>query len=564
MSIRIALAGLLVAGATAIFPGVAAATIAPSLSLNQGAGTAAGSSPATEFDIDITPLSGVVGQALSEVNGDSVRNLTVAFPKGLLINLDMAGGACVVASTPSPACQIGSGVINGPGGKALNMYLVAPPKPSDVAGVETTIEGGSTVIGDLALGTSPEVGFDLSYSNLSPGITEIQFTLSGPRLPTSCSPTENVTVGVSSWQGSSGVASAPLTVTGCNSLPYAPAAAVTVTKESPQSTNAVVVTTFTQGPGQSASSAIEFGIPTGLKVNKVLQPCFTEKPCTVGTVAAESPLLPSPALAHGTLTLGDSISSTGSGEVTQLSAPVAGVTLTMSFPPPYAFSVSAPVSFTEHTISFVGMPDIPLSSLSLTFTGPPGGPAFATSCEKGTIATTFTPQDGNPVSKVTGPVTNVGCPAPAPAVAKTAGSPTASGSLTELASGRPKLQLRATHGANAPNIASMSIALPAGVDFKGAALVKHRVCNGASCQTSVSVKGLSLSGANVRSAHIQGGKLVISFKRAAASVSLTARGPLLTESRALRFKARQQTASALVARLRITDASGSSTVVSVV
>ena len=555
MSMRVALAGLLAAAVAAIFPAVSAATITPRLALNQSAGTTAGSSPATGFDVNFTPLSGVGGSALGEVGGDSVRNLTIALPKGFLINLAVDGGACVVASTPSPSCQIGSGVINGPGGRPVSMYLVAAPKPSDIAGVETTIEGASTVVGELTLGTSPEIGLDLSYSNLAPGTTEFQFTLNSPRLPTTCSP-ESVTVGAQSWQGSSGIATAPLTVTGCGSLPYSPTVAATVTRE-PVNSGAVLVTTFTEPAGDSATSALQFAIPSGLKINRVLQPCFQEKPCTVGTVSANSPLLPSPALSNGTLTLGGTLGSSASSELSQLSAPVTGVVLSMSFPPPYAFTLTAPVDFSEHTIKFSGMPDIPLTALSLTFTGPPAGPAFATSCEPGTIAATLTPQDGNPVSKLTGAVTNIGCPP------RRVGKPSAAGSLTGLAAGRPKLRLRATHGANAPNIASLSIELPAGLSFNAAALGTRPVCSGGSCRTSQSIKGLSLSGAAVRSAQIRGGRLLIAFTHAAARVSLTARGPLLAQRRARRVSARQQSARALVARLRITDANGSGTVVSV-
>ena len=555
MSMRVALAGLLAAAVAAIFPAVSAATITPRLALNQSAGTTAGSSPATGFDVNFTPLSGVGGSALGEVGGDSVRNLTIALPKGFLINLAVDGGACVVASTPSPSCQMGSGVINGPGGRPVSMYLVAAPKPSDIAGVETTIEGASTVVGELTLGTSPEIGLDLSYSNLAPGTTEFQFTLNSPRLPTTCSP-ESVTVGAQSWQGSSGIATAPLTVTGCGSLPYSPTVAATVTRE-PVNSGAVLVTTFTEPAGDSATSALQFAIPSGLKINRVLQPCFQEKPCTVGTVSANSPLLPSPALSNGTLTLGGTLGSSASSELSQLSAPVTGVVLSMSFPPPYSFTLTAPVDFSEHTIKFSGMPDIPLTALSLTFTGPPAGPAFATSCEPGTIAATLTPQDGNPVSKLTGAVTNIGCPP------RRVGKPSAAGSLTGLASGRPKLRLRATHGANAPNIASLSIELPAGLSFNAAALGTRPVCGGGSCRTSGSIKGLSLSGAVLRSAQIRGGRLLIAFTHAAARVSLTARGPLLAQRRARRVSARQQSARALVARLRITDANGSGTVVSV-
>jgi hypothetical protein len=557
MSMRAALAGLL-AAAVAIFPAVSAATITPRLALNQSAGTTAGSSPATGFDVDFTPLSGVGGGALGEVGGDSVRNLTISLPDGFLINLAAEGGACLVASTPRPGCQIGSGVVNGLGGKALSMYLVAAPKPSDIAGVETIIEGGSTVIGELTLGTSPEIGLDLSYSNLAPGLTELQFMLSGPRLPTSCTP-KSVTVGAQSWQGSSGIATAPLAVTGCGSLPYSPTVAATVTKE-PVNSNAVLATTFSQPVGDSATSALEFAIPSGLKINRVLQPCFQQKPCTVGTVSAQSPLLPAPALSSGTLTLGATPGSSAASEPSQLSAPLTGVVLTMSFPAPYAFSLTAPVDFSEHTIKFSGMPDIPLTALSLTFTGPPSGAAFATSCQRGTIAATLTPQDGNPVSNLTGAVTNIGCPPPRP---PRIGRPSAAGSLTGVASGRPTLRLRANHGANAPNIASLSIELPAGLRFNAAALATRRVCSATGCATRQSVKGLSLDGAAIQSARIGGGKLLIAFTRAAPKVWLAARGPLLAQRRSRKLRARQQSAQALVARVRITDASGSGTVVSV-
>jgi hypothetical protein len=558
MSMRVALAGLLAAAVAAIFPAASAALITPRLALNQGAGTTAGSSPAIGFDVNFTPLSGIGGGALGELGGDSVRNLTISLPDGFLVNLAADGGACVVASTPVPSCQIGSGVSNGPGGKAVSMYLVAAPKPSDIAGVEMIIEGGSTTVGELALGTSPEIGLDLSFSNLAPGMTELQFTLNSPRLPTTCTP-KSVTVGAQSWQGSSGIATAPLTVTGCGSLPYSPTVAATVTKEAVNS-GAVLVTTFSQRVGESATSALEFAIPSGLKINRVLQPCFQQKPCTVGTVSAQSPLLPSPALSSGTLTLGSMPGSPASSEQSELSAPLMGVVLTMSFPPPYSFSLTAPVEFAEHTIKFSAMPDIPLTALSFTFTGPSSGPAFATSCQPGTIAATLTPQDGNPVSKLTGAVTNIGCPPPRP---PRIGKPSAAGSLTGLASGRPTLRLRATHGANAPNIASLSIELPTGLRFNAAALRTHRVCGATSCATRQSVKGLSLAGSAIQSAQIRGGKLFIAFTRAAPNVWLAARGPLLAARRPLRVTARQQRAQALVARLRITDAGGSGTVVSV-
>jgi len=556
MSIRTAAAGLLALTLMAALPATSGATIVPRLTVNQSAGTTAGTATATGFDMTFTALSGVGEGGLGEVGGDSVRNLQIAFPSGFMINLAAEGGACVVASTPVPGCQIGGGVVGGATGKTVSMYLVAAPKASDVAGVETIIEGGQTTVGELALASSPAVAYVLSYTNLSPGITEFQFTLNSPRLPTDCGPGAGVTIGADSWQGSSGIATAPLNVTGCETLPYAPAVAATVTKL-PGGTNAVLDTLFTQAPGQSATSAIRFAIPSGLKINKVLQPCFQEKPCVVGTASAQSPLLPSPALSNGTLTLGAAAGTSTSGEVSQLSAPITGVSMTLSFPPPYHFAVSAPVDFTEHTIDFSGMPDIPLSSLDLRFTGPPSGAAFATSCASGTMAATLTPQDGNPASRVLAPVNNVGCPPPR------TGRAHAAGSLDGLASGKPTLRLHAVHGYNAPGITSLTLALPKGLRFEASALSRRRVCSAGSCQTHVSVKGLSIGGARLATARLGSGTLVLTLAGAVPSVSMSARRPLLSESPSLRFRARDQRAAGLGARLRIIDASGTSTLVRV-
>ena len=57
--------------------------------------------------------------------------------------------------------------------------------------------------------------------------------------------------------------------------------------------------------------------------------------------------------------------------------------------------------------------------------------------------------------------------------------------------------------------------------------------------------------------------LLLTFTHAAGGMSLTARGALLVESRALTRRARQHRVKALSARLRITEAGGSSTNVSV-
>jgi hypothetical protein len=142
---------------------------------------------------------------------------------------------------------------------------------------------------------------------------------------------------------------------------------------------------------------------------------------------------------------------------------------------------------------------------------------------------------------------------------------TASGSLSGLASGKPTLRLRTSRASGGPGIASLSIGLPAGLSFNRKALVARRACKdkGRKCTTSVSERGLSMSGAGLKNARIQGGALLLTFARAASSASLLARGPLLVESKALRRRARQHPAKALSVRVHLREAGGNSTDVSV-
>jgi hypothetical protein len=554
MLTRTALTGLLLTAALAILPAFASAAIAPTLAIDQGAGTTAGSSPPTGFDINMNPK-----------DLDAAKTLTISFPAGFLPNLQTDGGVCLGSVAINPACQLGSGMINGPSGTPVALYLVAPPVLSDVAGVAVTIGGTATpaATGDLTLaGTAPNIGLNLVFNNLPPllvggapspsAIKELQFTLVGPRLPTSCSGAHTVTATATSQLGGSGAASAPLAVTGCGALPYAPTVAATVTKGQGTS-GALVAVTVTQGAGESATSAIALGSPTGVKINKVLAPCFQGVTCTVGTVSGISPLLSSTALSAGMLTL------TGSVNPGALNMAITG-SLTMSFPPPYQFSATGPINTTERTISLFGIPDIPMSTLTFTFTGTPAGPAFTTACEAGPITASLVPQDGNPPVKATGPVTNVNC-----SKVSSGAKATVSGSFSGLASGKPTLKLRASGASGGPGIASLSIGLPTGLSFNRKALVRRRDCKAKSrkCTTSVSASGLSMSGAGLKSERIQGGGLLLTFARAASRASLLARGPLLVESKALRRGARQHPAKALSARVHLTEAGGTSADVSV-
>ena len=118
------LALVLVAGT----PSLAAASITPSLTAAPSS-TAAGSSVSLSTDVKFAPTS-----------TDSPKDLTLSLPAGLLSDASINGGACLKATSPTPACQVGTGTVTAsslgiPTTISITLYLVAPPKAADLAGL---------------------------------------------------------------------------------------------------------------------------------------------------------------------------------------------------------------------------------------------------------------------------------------------------------------------------------------------------------------------------------------------------------------------------------------------
>jgi hypothetical protein len=549
MLTRTALIGLLAAAAAAVLPAGAAATVVPSLAITQGNGATAGSTAKTRL-------------AVSFVNrpGDAPKAMTLTFPTGFLLDLGQNEGKCLASSAPGPSCSLGTMAATSANGTTTEwrMSLIAPPAIGDVAAI--ALQNGATLeTAIVKLVASPAVELKVEFppfptkdaeGNDNGGITEADVTLTAPRLPTACGAPLSFNVTTPTFKGGTASTNAPLEVSGCNTLPYAPKIAATVTKVDSEEGADVAVTLTQPNPGgESATNSFEFGNPKGVKTNKVLAPCFKGSTCTVGTVVGSSPMLAPSELSTGELTLAGSISSGN------ISAQVTGA-VTMSFPPPFQFSVNGPLNVKEHTITFLGMPDFPLGSLTYTFTGVPAGPAFVTSCEQSTITATVTPQDGGPAQQVTGPVTNVNCPPPSP-------TPTATGSIEALTQGDTTVQLHAARGPIGPNITSLSIGLPGGLRFSAKALVKRRTCKGSGahrrCATRTRAKGLYLSGASIASMSIRHGRLTIKFTHSVPNASLIMQRPVLVASSGLREAAKAHELGTLSAGVRIGEANGAST-----
>jgi hypothetical protein len=538
---RRALVGLATAAAVLILPASALAanetlTVTPA-NLQAGGGTSVTATLA--FDPTDTP-----------------KTVVTSLAPGMLGNLN-ANAHCLLSQQLTAACQIGTATaktdIAGSGSFSGNLYLVPAQATTDAAGIEfVPATGAPPALTNQYIGVSPNpnapggLNLTTTFPNPTPahitGFTANFTTLNGQpftRLPSSCGTATN-TVSVTYYNGTpTGSASGSVTPTGCANLPYAPGLTASETKDA-KDTGATLQFTITQAAGEAANKTIVLKLPTGLGINLAADVgCLTGtgSGCTVGTATATSPLIPSAALANGTVTLG------GTG-----SAP----TITITFPAPFAITLGGKVSLANSTVEFDNVPDVPLTSLNLHLTGPGTQKAFTTNCTPSSTTGTFTSQSG--VTKTaTATVTLVNC----------AAKPTATGSLSGLVAGHPKLRFKATQGKGAAKIASVAVGLPAGLKFSRSAIVTHKTCVTKSgkkkCTTTTTIAGLQVSGASAKSVALTCGKLLVTLKKAAGGVTVDLSGPILTEPGSLQTRVKKHKVKSLTVTLKVTDAKGTAT-----
>jgi hypothetical protein len=489
-----------------------------------------------------------VSATLSFAGGDTPKTVVTSLAPGMLGNLN-ANASCLLSQQLIPACQIGTASVQTDvaGSITGNLYLV-PAQGTDASGIEFVPPGpplSNQYIG-VTLNPNAPGGLNLTTTFPSvPGVNITAFTanftsLNGQpftRLPSSCSAATSSFSATYYGATLPGTASGSFTPTGCSSLSYNPALTVTDTKDA-NDTGATLAFGITWGATDSGTKSIAFALPSILGINLAADiACLTGTGpgCVVGTATATSPLVPSIALAHGTVTLG------GTG-----SAP----TITVAFPAPFAITLVGDISLSG-SVTFANVPDVPLTSLNLTLTGPNGKKAFTTTCGKSSTSGDFMSQSG--VSKTaTAAVKLVGC-----------ANATASGSLSGLAAGHPKLGFKATHAKGGPNISSVAVGLPSGLQFSHSAFESHKTCitkNGhKKCTTTTTIKGLGVTGAKVKTVALKGGKLVITLSKPVASVKVSASGPVLTESSSLQTKVKKHKVKSLTVTLKVTDANKATT-----
>lgn len=523
-----ALAGLLVALLAVLTP-PASATVTPTLTLNQSAGKTAGSTANLGMDLKF-----------SDSGSDSPDQMTINLPPGLLANASIDGGACLTTTDLSDTkCQVGTGTVTAdpisfpllPISENVTFDLVPPPAAGDLAGLAVNSSG--TQIGSTAgivvrpsgdpdgVGVTINLTLPDSLDGFPISITEIDSTFDGLRYPTTCPATPaNVSVSVNSYDDATPqTVTAPLSVTGCGALPYAPQLSLSAVKDSTDR-QVKLTATVTQAADEAPSRSLSLAF-TGntLLVNTtaggiICKDIASGSCMVVGTATAVSPLYPKALSANAYLT-------------GTLVAP----TLTLVFPPPFPLTLVGSVNLTTKASSFTGLPDIPLTSLSLTLNSGSFG-LFATNCSPLTGVATATSTDQNGDKSVSGSAgyTVVGCP---PRAVKASGAgngrtprPRLSAlRLRGLSSGHPTLSF-ALAAAAAAKLTRVTVEPPSGFGFI-ASRAGHRL----------RISGVTVTGARIRSLSLSHGALVITLRSAATHLRVKI-AKALTESPSVRAKAR--------------------------
>jgi hypothetical protein len=548
------------AGMAAFAPAASASIGTPALTLTPSSVTAA-STGNLGTDIIFNPSG-----------GDSVKNLALQLPAGVIANASIDNGACLNSSTPQAACVVGTGTVTAtenillpiPLSLPAEFTLVKPPKPSDLAGLAVSVKD-PTSGAYQPLGTPADVvvrpasdpagfGLDILFTNIpdtypvlgistSISVTEINGTFNGLRFPTTCPSTPAPFVVASSSYSDSTVRSvnAPLTVTGCSSLKFAPAFKVTAVRDSGD--QAVTLTTdITQGAGEAAPKSVALTLPSAVLSPNVsaignLCPDPSSGTChPVGSASATSPLYPKPLSGQAFLT----------GTPGTLAAP----SITIVFPAPFALTLSGAVDLSKDSTTFTGLPDIPLSDLQVQLDGGAKG-VFSSSCatSSGAATATLVSQNGDQTATVPAPFTVANCTASSRGTGSGSAKnnhPTLSAAhLWGLLRGQAAMAFTVKAASGSPKLSRLIVQAPAGLAF-----VRQRQ------HKRLRVVGVSLRSTGLKAVSLSHGRLLITLGKPVSGVTVTIGRSALHESRSLRSRAQHAKLKSLRLTVSTRDAKG--------
>jgi hypothetical protein len=573
---------------TAVSAGAArAATITPTVALSPAAGVAASTQ---NLGVDIK-----FGYSST---GDTVKDMTLALPAGLLANASVDGGKCITSTSPIAACQVGTGSITAtatvlkliPVTETLSAEfdLVAPPHPGDLAGLQVLAKNPTDPgPGYQPLGTpadvtvrSADAGLDIAFTGLPNtyplnlyglglgtvpiSVSQINSTFNSLLFPSSCpSKPAVLTVSTDSYAAPTSSASSPLTVTGCSAGAYAPKFSLTAVKDT-GSAEVKLTANITQAPGQLTTGTTVLAFPTNvltpnLGVAAALCTNLASGSCTpIGSATAVSPVYPTPLSGNAYLTGNSS-----------------GLQLALVFGAPFSLTLTGSVNLATDTTTFNGIPDIPLSQLQVVLNGGTDG-AFATTCQAsaGTATAKEVSQNGDITRNLSAPFTGAGwkpCTGAPPGSGSGQGGSGASGSggsgpqssggggasntsshprlsdgaVTGLLDRKPSVRFAVTNGTGAPKLRTLTIGLTQGLTFATRTVHGH-----------ATVKGVSITGAKIKAQTVSHGHLVIALSKPSGAVTVSLSPQALHESRTLQAQAEHHQLSRLPINVTVIDTAG--------
>lgn len=539
--------------------------------------------------------------------GDTVTGLTVTLPPGLLAIPSAVSTQCTTSELAAGSCpaasQVGSGTVKADGLNAVAALYAMPiaddgsptasadvayfgldiwlggsqptsgTKPLSTANAEATIvtsSGGQpqAQFAFAGLPTSVKVlglGINLSVSQLTLAINGTVAVASGStpytRLPTNCSAAATTSLSVTTVDSPTnstgqaipdGAGTDSFTPSSCGSLAFTPGLSATAVRDA-SDLGVQFVNTVTQPANQAATQSITLDVPPATLGPNLIAAAQSFN-TVVGSAQAVTPLLSTP--------LTGTVSLTGT---------VAAPTLTIALGPPVPITLTGTVNILANSVTFSNLPDVPLSSLSVTLNGGPLG-LYATTCAQpsGTLVGVFGGQNGA-TATVNSPFTISNCsniepvitsptvtpstttpttttptvPTPVTPPTSTAGKKTppkvSHGSLGGLTSGSAKLRFTLTAGSS--KLTGFTVSLPSGLRFD-ARTFKH---------------GVTLADAHAKSETLSRGHLVVTLRGTASKVSVTLSAKAIDEVAALRSRVRHKQVKTLRASIAARTAGGSKT-----
>ncbi|MEA2429546.1 MAG: hypothetical protein QOI19_19 [Thermoleophilaceae bacterium] len=400
----------------------------------------AGKCTQDQFNSDSCPAASKVGTQTVNI---TLLGLITADSSGEVFNL--------VPDKPEPA-QLGIRLDTPAGTQHLKSDVTVRPSDSgltsSIRGIPNTVSGAPIHINSISLTLLAKSGTGQAFM----------------RNPTSCGPAVTTLHAVGDVN-STADGQGSFTPTACDALPYAPKLTATVgaAGQTAQGANPPLTTIITQAPGEADTKAtkVTLGQPLAPNPASLANVChvadYNADNCPaqsqVGTATAVTPLLAAPltgpvrsvenpgGLPHVVVYLNGLINVRLVGDVT---LGPAGTTTTFS-----------------------GIPDTPLSSFELDFAGGSGG-LLSNSADLCTsapnISGEFSSHSGKTVAATTAAAVQ-GCPTPTPAPTPKPKWPTASASLSKLATSSPTLQFSAKRGVGAKRLSSIAISLPGPLSF---------------------------------------------------------------------------------------------------